>query len=185
VPALGLDVDVENGGFTVSRLPPGTWTIVVKAIGYEPQSAMVDLVANATVSTVVVIGEKVQMLGAISVLGTPSAEYRKLAEILERKSVGFGTFFMPGDERITRALGLTDLVRTAAGFDIHGMGRVIGGSKGLNRCRPTLFVDGMRDAPMVPMREVLAVAAYPDVAGTPVNWRDGRMCAAIAVWTKR
>jgi hypothetical protein len=62
---------------------------------------------------------------------------------------------------------------------------VIGGLHSLERCIPTVFVDGVREEMMVPMTDVLAVAAYPDLAGTPVNLRDGRMCAAIMVWTKR
>jgi hypothetical protein len=35
------------------------------------------------------------------------------------------------------------------------------------------------------MQDVLAVAMYPDLTGVPVQWRDPRTCAVIAVWTKR
>jgi hypothetical protein len=84
-----------------------------------------------------------------------------------------------------------DVVQLAAGFHIDQKGalegRVIGGLKnGLTRCVPTLYVDGFRGGPMPAlMSEVLAVAAYPDMAGTPVQWHVLGTCAVIAVWTKR
>jgi hypothetical protein len=192
IPALGVDVPVVNGNFTAAGLPAGTWMAEARAIGYEPQGAMIDLVAQTTSSTTIVISNKVQLLEGISVVGKPGSDYRKLVEILERKQVGFGTFFMPGDERLARADRLSDVVQLAAGFHIDQRGaleaRVMGGSirNGLQRCHPTLYVDGFRDGPMPAlMSEVLAVAAYPDMAGTPVQWRDPRTCAVIAVWTKR
>ncbi len=104
IPALGVDVPVLNGAATITGLPPGTWVAEARAIGYEPQRAMVDLAASGTASVTLVLGNKVQLLEGIRVVGRPSADY--------------------------------------------------------------------------------ALAAYPDMTGTPVNWRDGRTCAVIAVWTK-
>lgn len=37
----------------------------------------------------------------------------------------------------------------------------------------------------VPMRQILAVEAYPDAASSPFLWRTKDACAVIAVWTKR
>ena len=55
----------------------------------------------------------------------------------------------------------------------------------LGRCRPTLYIDGVRSDTLVyPMKDVLAVAMYPDLSGVPVQWRDRRTQCVIAVWTK-
>jgi len=190
VPALDIDVPIADGHFTLTGLPAGTWVAEARAIGYEPESALIDLIAEATTSATIVLGAKVQPLEAVTVIGKAPMELRKLAEILERKRVGFGTIFMPGDDRIATAETLSDLARVAAGFRIGKNdtieGRVIGGplKNGLNRCHPTLYVDGVRNGMMVPMKDVLAVIMYPDLAGVPVQWRDMRTCGVIAVWTK-
>lgn len=190
VPALGTDVAISDGRFSLSGLPSGTWVAEAQAIGYEPKSVLIDLVSQTTSSTTIVLGPKAQPLEAVTVLGTSPVEKRKLAEILDRKRVGFGTIFMPGDERLAKAKSMSDLARVAAGFSIMRgdtiLGRIVGGFKnGLARCRPTIFVDGVRsDTVSAPMDEVLAVAMYPDLMGVPVQLRDGRTCGAILVWMK-
>jgi hypothetical protein len=189
VPALGVDVPITDGHFTLSGLPAGTWVAEARAIGYAPESATLELVAQTTTSATIVLSPKVQPLDAVTIIGRSPMEMQKLAEILERQRVGFGTIFMPGDERLATAETLGDLAAVAAGFRIGQgdtiEGRVIGGSRGLARCHPTLYVDGIRNGSMVPMKDVLAVAMYPDLTGVPVQWRDMRTCGVIAVWTKR
>ncbi|MEO8622034.1 MAG: carboxypeptidase-like regulatory domain-containing protein [bacterium] len=189
IPALEVDAEIVDGSFSVSRLPPGTWAVEVRALGFDPRRALVDLSAYATTSLRLVIKNNAQLLAGMTVVGVASADRKKMVEILDRQRVGFGTWFMPGDERLARADKLSDLLQYAAGFHLDGHGGMEGrvkGGLGLTRCRPTYFIDGRRmlGLEMPPMSDVLAVAAYPDIAGTPVNWRDGRMCAAIAIWTK-
>jgi hypothetical protein len=38
---------------------------------------------------------------------------------------------------------------------------------------------------MVPVEDVLAVEAYPDVLSAPAQWRTNDACAVIAFWTRR
>ncbi len=187
IPALKVEAPVTNGAFSLASLPAGTWATEARAIGYQPQVLLVDLAAQTTTVDTIVIAARVQLLDAVSVVGRPSADFRKLQEVLERKRVGFGTFFLPGDERLAHALELRDLVQVSAGFRVTGGGivaRGLSGKAGHYNCSPTIYVDGEKDGPMPPMSEILAVAAYPTVVGTPVQWRDGRTCAAIAIWTK-
>jgi len=37
---------------------------------------------------------------------------------------------------------------------------------------------------MVPVKDLLAVEAYPDVVSAPFLWRTNDACAVIAFWTK-
>jgi hypothetical protein len=38
---------------------------------------------------------------------------------------------------------------------------------------------------VIPIRDVLAIEAYPDVAFAPIQWRIHTACAVVAVWTTR
>ena len=38
---------------------------------------------------------------------------------------------------------------------------------------------------MVPVSDILAIEAYPDVLSAPFIWRTNDACAVIAYWTKR
>lgn len=191
IPALNVDVPIAEGRFTLSGLPAGTWTAEARAIGYEPESEMIDVVADGASSATIVLGPKVQPLEPVTVIARSPVEMRRLAEIMERQRVGFGTIFMPGDERLANAKSLSDLARVAPGFRIgkgHSIeGRIIGKySTGLKRCVPTLYINGIRsDTLGFPMEDVLAVAMYPDLMGVPVQYHDLRNCGAILVWMKK
>ena len=194
VPALGLETAIADGKFSITGLPPGTWSLETQVIGYEPERVLVDALGATPVLATIILESKAQPLDAITIIGKPNVvETGKLAEILDRKRGGFGTIYMPGDERIARADRLTDLVKVAPGFHV-GInrfgnevieGRAVASRMVPGRCLPDLIVDGMRvDTLMIPMKDVLAVAAYPDLLGVPVQYRRPGTNCAILVWTK-
>lgn len=37
----------------------------------------------------------------------------------------------------------------------------------------------------LPVKDILAIEAYPDMLAVPAQWRTGDACAVVVVWSKR
>lgn len=185
---LALDVPIRNGDFTMTGIPAGTWVVEARAIGYEPRSALVDMPEGARVSAAITMGKPAQLLDAVTVVGKPSRDIKVLSEILLRNRVGGGTTFLPGNSWLETATFPADVVRVAHGFSYRSQFKVTG----RHGCSSVaVYLDGFRYADLetltnaVPMKQVLAIEAYPDVISMPYLWRTRGVCAVIAVWTKQ
>jgi hypothetical protein len=176
----------------MAALPEGRWTVEVRALGYSPMSAVVAISRDSVSTARMVLSEKAVLLEKVTVTAISTIDRRTLEYVMTRKRVGFGTFFLPGNPHLERAISLQDLMKYAPGFHIRNddtlearvQGTTVKGKPTNRRCIPTIYVDGVKSMSFIPMGEVLAVAAYPDLAGVPVELRDGRNCAVILVWMK-
>jgi hypothetical protein len=191
---LSLEVRVVNGMFTIADLPAGTWEVEALAIGYEPHTVLIDAADYTNVNATITISKRARMLDAVTVYGRPTGDLKIVEDIMRRSRTTFGSVFLPGNSALKGALYPMDVLRTARGFSYVSMDSVVArgcglgsGGKGL-----VLYLDGLRfRAGMdelrnaVPMRDLLAVEAYPDVGSMPLQWRQDDTCAVIAVWTKR
>ena len=182
----GLDRDarIVDGRFTIDGLPAGSWAIEARSLGYTPGGVIIDVSADTVASATIALIERVHLLAGVTVTGMSSEDVRTLNYVLARKRVGFGTFVLPGDRRLMQALDLADVVQTAPGFR-RGKDTIEARTVGSGRCVPTVYVDGMRNPAYLQIDEVLAVAAFPDMTGVPVEYRDQRNCAVILVWMKK
>jgi hypothetical protein len=191
VAALAREVEVRDGVFTLANLPVGTWLVEVRAIGFEPSSAMIDANEHVPLSTTFTLNEHAQALDVVRVIGAPSRMERVLTDLLWRKRFGSGTVFLPGNSFLMGADDVSDVLRAARGFQSRGDG----GYYGRARCNSIRLymngaiapegLEGIRHR--LAMSEVLAVEAYPDIAFAPSEWRirgGGNACAVVAVWTK-
>ncbi len=197
IAALELDAPVVNGAFTIANVPPGTWLVESRVIGYEPQTALVDVAEGAPAALRITVGNKVQVLDAITVRGKPNAEIKILDEIVKRNRASAGTLFMPGNVWLESAIYPADVLRAARGFtylsmdEIKARGCAMVGGQGRGKGL-AIYIDGGRYAggfeelrTLINMRDVLAIEAYPDMISVPSQWRSIDTCAVIAVWTKR
>lgn len=191
---LGLEVPVQNGTFTMTDLPAGTWEVEALAIGYEPHSMLIDATEHTSVSATITITKRAQILDAVTVFGKPTGDFKILEDIVRRTRTAFGSVYLPGNASLKSALHPLDVVRGARGFSYVSSDSIIarGCGGGAKTQVLALYLDGLRfKAGMgelknaVPMRDLLAVEAYSDVASTPLQWRQDDTCAVIAVWTKR
>lgn len=191
---LALEVPVKNGQFTMSALPAGTWEIEALAIGYEPHSLLVDVLEKSTASVTITISKRARMLDAVTVIGKPSGDLKVLEDVARRSRTSFGSVFLQGNSAMRAALTPTDVLKAARGFSLVSPDSVL--ARGCrfppSSRRLAVYVDGLRFQSgieelrnAVPMRELLAVEAYPDLTSTPIQWRTEDACAVIAVWTKR
>jgi hypothetical protein len=182
--ALGRDARIVDGRFSIDGIPTGSWAIEARSLGYTPGGVIIDVGADTVASATIVLVERVHVLAGVTVTGMSSEDVRTLNYVLARKRVGFGTFVLPGDRRLVQALDLADVVKMAPGFR-RGKDTIEARAVGPGRCVPTVYVDGMRNPAYLQIDEVLAVAAFPDMTGVPVEYRDQRNCAVILVWMKK
>lgn len=188
--ALGIDSAVANGKFTLSGLPPGTWFLEARALGYVPTSTFVDVRANGTAPLTIRLAEKVQLLDAEVVTGRAGRQARLLNDITQRARTNAGTMFLPGNNWLESMLSAEDVLPAARGF-------VGGGPRG---CREQgsrgkhfeTLLDGMpfplglaAITQLVPKGDILAIEVYPDAHSVPAQWRLTNVCALAAVWTKQ
>ena len=213
--ALARDVPVQDGAFFLSELPVGTWAVEARAIGLEPRSVLFDATERGTTETTITMSDRAQPLDAVTVIGEPGHDSKILEDVLRRQRSSFGTVFLPGDPWLRGALHTADVLRAARGFRYVSPTEVYGRQSGGRPCAAVnvylngeFFPGGFEELDAaVPVRDVLAVEAYPDVAFAPLQWRTNRgasgatasgatpmgdgtaaprqACAVVVVWTSR
>lgn len=209
IDALELEVPVRNGDFSIAGIPRGTWSLEARAIGFEPAFAMADASDRAAGVTTLTLGERTQILDAITVRGTRGGDARILGAIASRRSTSLGTVFLPGNVYLESSYDPADALRAATGFRYvspevllsSGCGfrypptdvpRIATGAVGARTRSLAVYLDGARVAgglselrTAVTMRDILAMEAYQDIASAPMEWRTNDACSVLAIWTKR
>lgn len=196
IAGLAIEVPVLNGAFSMTGVPAGTWVVEAQAIGYEPQSALVEFAEQSSAATSITLTRRATMLGAINVIGKPSGGLKVLDDIQARSRVTSGTIFLPGSQALKNALTPTDVLKGAPGFNVVSVDEVrargCGGGSEQSGKRVAVYLDGMRFVTglaelknSIPMKDILAIEAYQDVAMAPLQWRNNDTCAVIAVWSRR
>ncbi len=209
IPALSRDVPIRDGEFLLNDIPQGSWVIEAREIGSEPQMKLISARDSALTAVEMRIGESLQRLEAITVVGKRDASTRLLEEVLRRKRIGMGTVFLPNSVALKSATFTSDVMKEARGFLYQGRDRISArislSTRGVRRCTNiAVFVDEMLqpygfqglDA-IVPPSQVLALEAYPDILSAPVQYRTAKTeltsygsgranmyCAVVLVWTK-
>jgi hypothetical protein len=183
----GLDrsATIVEGRFGIDGLPEGTWAVEARALGYTPARILVDVVADNVTPATIALVERAQVLEGMTITAMSKMDIQTLNYVMARKKVGFGTFVLPGDPRLERALNLNDVLKMAPGFHLRNDDTLEARASSNRRCVPTIYVDGMRNPPYINIQDVLAVAGFPAMPGVPVEYRDPRNCAVILVWMKR
>ncbi|MFI5245972.1 MAG: carboxypeptidase regulatory-like domain-containing protein [Gemmatimonadales bacterium] len=207
--ALARDVAVQNGAFFLADLPPGTWVVEVRAIGLEPRSVWLEATERETGTATITMSDQTQQLDAVTVIGTPSRNTRILDDVLHRQRSSLGTAFLPGSPWLQGALHTADVLRAAHGFRYVNPTLVYGRPGPPSKLTPggrctainvyvngAILPGGLEELDhAVPVRDVLAVEAYADVAFAPPQWRgnlgqelnakgiSAQVCAVMLVWT--
>ncbi len=209
IAALGREVPIRDGEFQMNDVPSGSWVIEAHVMGSEPQAVLFNVREGTTNPVEMRIGESLQRLEAVTVVGKRDANTRLLEEVLRRKRIGMGTVFLPGSPALRSATFTSDVMKEARGFRYEGQGRVSArvsvNGLGVRRCpniavfvddilQPTGF-DGL-DAVVRPS-EVLAIETFPDILLAPVQYRIAKSvlstygsrspetyCAVVLVWTR-
>jgi hypothetical protein len=183
----------ERGEFTLSGLPAGSQTVLIRKLGYEPAEFGVNLSPSRPVEIGVDLPEFVPVLSTVVVRAQMDVALDRVG-YNRRRQVGMGRFM--GLEEIERrnAMRVVDLLAEFPMLNAVSMGgtsRVITGrQRGMGTNCVTFYVDGAvwmgEDSPADYMhpQEIGAVEAY-SAASTPAEFsRTMQSCETVVIWTK-
>lgn len=194
--APGLDSarSDNEGRFFLRGLPSGSRAIVVRAVGYKPTSAPVELSARHPASVVVSLGRKPVVLPAVEVLGRLKDGYHRVG--FDRRQQGsIGRFLTLADIQRHNATEFHDLLIGVSGLTLSGLpdGRLYLTSSHLDGCIRYL-VDGQQfpqyqpddiDTLVLP-NSIGGIEVYePGEAPGEIAYGPGvATCTVIVIWTK-
>jgi hypothetical protein len=201
IPELGREVAVENGDVVITDVPAGTWLVTVRSLGRLPQLVLLDATADPTTDTVTMV-RNAPMLDTVRVVAVKARrDSQVIRDIQQRLLVADGTLIRSDNLAVVNASEASDAIRVAAGFmwksPITVTARPFGNGQPCSSIgrpkRVVIYIDGVRMSgddglkwvnEMVPVKDILAIEAYPDVTSAPFLWRTNDACAVVAFWTK-
>ncbi|MHB1224441.1 MAG: carboxypeptidase regulatory-like domain-containing protein [Gemmatimonadaceae bacterium] len=191
VAGSGLTATTDaRGTFRLDSLAAGTATVEVRALGYAPASAVVDLASGRTDTAQVRLADRLPILEGQTIYGD-SRERSDMTGFLKRSKSGAGTFITPEQIAQRQAFDVTDYLRAVPGLRVVPSGG-FGGTIVLRNCTPTVFVDGMQVfqgaedlSDIVRANDVAGIEVYNSPTSTPAEFQRGMgSCGAVVVWTK-
>lgn len=203
-PIVGARVDVlgtpgatltrENGEFSLSELPSGTQTVIVRQIGFAPVEQAVELSTRSPAHVTIALTRAAQVLAPVAVTANADAGLDKIGFTQRRKSAG--GYFITAEDIEKRAPNLlTDVFRTIPSLRVVPSGNdyVIESARNPTNGCVKYYVDG---APwdaifagdvdrLLPTWEIAAIEVY-NGSNTPMQFQapGSSGCASIVIWSK-
>lgn len=182
-----------GGQFVLEGLPGGSRMIETRAVGFQPQRTIVDIVDSAEVSAAVSMEAVAPLVDTVRV--TADRFSQQMIGFENRRKMGFGYFL--DDEAISRrnATFMADLLRTTPGLTVvpgaNGRDQVLmRGVSGAGRCAPNVFLNGVNTPvpdgvleTLVRPSEIRAVEVYPGTGSVPLEFQGRNGCGSIVIWT--
>jgi hypothetical protein len=179
-----------DGSITLFGLKPGTRTIEVRYLGYEPQRAQVTLEPYRT--SEVRFGLEIQAIQLAEVRVRARASRLLRTGFYQRRTTGMGTFFTREEIQRMQPRALSDVMRRVAGASVS-TGRAglstanFRGGRG--SCPVQFYIDGTMAAAFLidEMRpeDVEGLEIYRGAATLPPEYNKGTaMCGVIVIWTR-
>jgi hypothetical protein len=210
IDALNRNVSIDRGEAVIRDVPAGTWVVSIRALGYRPQTVVLDAPTNDQ-ETTIILSRGAHTLDAV-VTNAKRAERDSavVRDIDGRMRIASGTLIRGDNLAVVNASEASDAIRAARGFLWNGPtkvdGRVWAGHGTPVPCRSVSSADSVlqRDQrevaiylngdrvrgglqmlnQMVAVKDILAIEAYPDVMSAPFEWRKSDTCAVVVFWTK-
>jgi hypothetical protein len=186
----------EAGGFAFGSVVPGVTKILVRRLGFAPDSMQLVLRPGRTDSLVLVMTSVAASLPGVLVEDEAmDRSHRLLAGFWERRSRGFGNFLTREQIEKRDAHDFVDLTRMIPSLHVITMnGRRtlrFSGSIGPRDCPPQYVVDGMRIEAGQPdeftPHDIEAIEFYSGPATIPPQFTNrafSHTCGVIVIWTR-
>jgi len=186
----------EAGGFAFVSVVPGVTKVMVRRLGFAPDSMQLVLRPGRTDSLVLVMTPVIAALPGVLVEDEAEARsHRLLAGFWERRSRGFGNFLTHDEIEKRDAHDFVDLTRMIPSVHVVTMnGRRtlrFSGSIGPRDCPPQYVVDGMRIEAGQPdeftPHDIEAIEFYSGPATIPPQFSNrafSHTCGVIVIWTR-
>lgn len=198
---LGTKLEVstgESGRFRITDIPPGTYIVVVRRLGYAPLPSALSVAPGDTTRASFALLE--QQLTLEKVVVSAATATGPLSEFETRRAAGVGQFMTEGGIEKLNMAGTSGLLRT-----FHSVA-VVPNAVLNSRLLPTLkcpmqfFVDGVaisvnnveRDLPTP--HEIAGIEVHANTSTVPLQYaslgggtpgRGGGSCGVILIWTRR
>jgi hypothetical protein len=183
----------ERGEFTLSGLPAGSQTVLVRKLGYQPAEFGVNLSATRPVEVEVELPEFVPVLSTVVVRGQMDVALDRVG-FTRRRQVGMGRFMGLEDIERRNALRVTDLLAEFPMLQVVSTGgtsqTVTGRQRGIGNNCVAFFVDGNiwmgEDSPVdyLHPQEIGAIEVY-SAATTPAEFsRTMNSCETVVIWSR-
>jgi carboxypeptidase family protein len=189
-----------TGAFRLTAIPTGTQTIEIRAIGYAPVRRSLE-VRTGTVRLDVELDRARVALAPVRVIG--KADRTRLdATGFERRRQGKLGRYLDAEEISKHvAYDFTDVLLGTPGIQViwafdqpvivmRGGFESFGNTTGV--CRPAFYIDRMRipddqlhPESLIRPNDVAGIEVYVGLASIPPEFRGGKNCGAILIWSKK
>jgi hypothetical protein len=187
----------EAGAVTLDSVAGGTQTLEVLAIGYQPQSRIVDIGPGREPTDTFVLASLRTLLDTIRVTAG-----RDPTGFERRRGTGVGQFITAADVERENPVRTTQLLRTRDGlrftYEMNGVPYIAVTTQTFP-CTPLILLDGFPARPVVPMvpgHAAIDWLVHPDeIGGAEIYTNSGKVppelarwgpaCATIAFWTRQ
>lgn len=180
------------GRFTLTGLPGGTTSVVVRRLGFAPTTGQIELEDGRTDSIHFVLVVLPARLPGL-VADAEARERMRLADFYRHRASGHGYYFNRRQIDSIRVNRLSDVMRRIPGINLvpDRTGRLQLRMSRSGSCTPDFWIDGQRAAFLnvddVPLGDVEALEVYRGPTGLPpeYNVRFGNPgCGAVVIWTR-
>lgn len=190
----GHGVSEDDGTFRLASVPPGPQVVVVRRIGFRPESVTVSISAGTIHEIRINIKPAPQWVAPV-VIDARTAKYTGFMKgFYERRDRGNGVFFTAADIEERRPRFTTDLLRTIPGTRLVTRGPETVVTFRDRNCLPLIWIDGNAataaylDPDLFDPTTLAGIEVYKGPATVPASLMglQGKgSCGVIALWTKR
>ena len=190
---LGRGTTGSDGTFRLSG-PGGDRRLVVRRLGFRPESLAVAIPPGGTTEVSVRLVPTPQTLAPVVVATTDLRRYApRLRAFHERRERGFGRFFTAEEIDRRNPAVVTDLLRTVPGTRITRQGGQSVVTFRNQSCVPLIWIDGMPavagylDPDVFQPNSLAGIEVYagPSTVPSELMWVRGKgSCGVIALWTR-
>lgn len=191
-------VTTEGGNFRFANVGPGWARLVVRRLGFRPETLAVEVPQPAGGRLVVPLQRVSQVLGTVVVRATVARG--PISTFERRRASGFGRFVTRADIERRRPQRTTDILRNVPGLTVERgetgtpVPRFRNATVGLSgaACYPTFWIDGVPLGPTLDMDAlnpgaIEGIELYSGIATVPPALRAGLApgtCGVVAIWTR-
>ncbi len=188
----------SSGAFLLQAPGPGSYYVLVEALGYHPAiDGILDMGDGGSITVDFHIRPRPLPVDSLLVSVRRAISHRVLRATgyYERQAQGFGHFVTPELLEDTNPRDFGDILWRIPGLWVvnadGGTQLSMRGGNG-SPCRPPVYLDGARVNPglgglesVVDIDQIAAVEAYTRASATPLQYGGtGAGCGAVLIWTK-
>ncbi|HEY0778266.1 MAG TPA: TonB family protein [Gemmatirosa sp.] len=189
-----------DGAFTFERVPDGAAVVIVRRLGFRPETLAVDVPQPPGGPIVVMLTRVAQLMPAVLVRDATRRPVGPAYGFEHRRTQGFGHFVTRADIERLRPLRTSDLFRAIPGVTMttNNSGTLTPhlrtGDRGRgSSCDPAYWLDGMPlgvgapDLDGLPPKTIESIEVYSGNATIPSALRNTMAaggCGVIAIWTR-